>query len=75
MFAELKSSITFVSTKTKRQMKTFKLTFKNTSAKIDFVLIDAENEGVAIDIFIANASSESMISIDNVTGQFVDFNS
>lgn len=55
-------------------MKTFKLTFTNTSAKIDFVLIDAENEGMAINLFCANASPESMISIDNVTGQFVDFN-
>jgi hypothetical protein len=56
-------------------MKTFKLTFTNTSAKIDFVLIDAENEGIAIDIFCANAPAESMVSIDNATGQFVDFNS
>lgn len=55
-------------------MKTFKLTFKNTSNKIDFVLIDAENMGIAIDLFCANSSADCMISIDNVTGKFIDFN-
>ena len=55
-------------------MKTFKLNFKNTSGKLDFVLINANNEGDAIDLFVLNASADCMISIENVTNKFVDFN-
>ena len=54
-------------------MKTFKLNFTNTSNKSDFVLIDAINEGVAIDLFVENANAECMLSIQDVTGSFVDF--
>ena len=55
-------------------MKTFKLSFTNTSGKAAFVLIDANNEGQAIDLFISKASAECMSSIEDVTFKFVDFN-
>lgn len=55
-------------------MNTYKLNFTNTANKFDFVLIDAINEGQAIDLFIENAPAECMISIQNVTGKFVDTN-
>ena len=55
-------------------MATFKVNFKNTSNNLDFVLIDAINEGNAIDLFCENAPAECMISITNVTGRFIDFN-
>lgn len=55
-------------------MKRFKLNFKNTSGKLDFVLIYANNEGEAIDLFVLNSSAKCMISIENVTGKFIDFN-
>jgi hypothetical protein len=54
-------------------MKTFKLNFTNTSNNLDFVLIDANNEGEAIDLFVTTSSAECMLSIENVTGKFVDF--
>ena len=60
--------------KQKQKMKTFKLGFKNTSGKLDFVLIGANNEGHAIDLFMVNSSADCMISIENVTDKFVDFN-
>ena len=45
-------------------MKSFKLTFTNTSGKIDNLIIDAENEGAAIDLFLSNGGfAEQMISI------------
>ena len=55
-------------------MKTFKLNFTNTSNNLDFVLIYAKNEGEAIDLFIMNSSANCMLSIENVTGIFIDFN-
>jgi hypothetical protein len=54
-------------------MKTFKLNFKNTSNKLDFVLIYAINEGNAMEIFAATCSPECMLSIENVTNKFIDF--
>jgi len=54
-------------------MKNFKVTFRNTSNNIDFVTVDSENQGIAIDLCIVNGISiESIISIDDVTGKFVD---
>jgi len=45
-------------------MQNFKLTFTNTSGKIDNLIIDAENEGAAIDLFLSNGGfAEQMISI------------
>jgi hypothetical protein len=62
-------------------MKTFKLNFKNTSNNLDFVLIDSNNEGEAIELFIKNSGFEneilaanSMISIEDTTNKVVDFN-
>ena len=56
-------------------MKTFKLNFKNNLNKIDFVLIDANNKGEAMEIFATETKKpEVMISIQDVTGMFVDTN-
>ena len=55
-------------------MKEFKLNFRNTLNKLDWVLIDAINEGEAIELFLTTAPAECMLSIEDVTNKFIDFN-
>ncbi len=48
-------------------MQNFKLTFTNTSGKLDFLLIDANDQGEAIDLFLENGGlPEQMLAIEKV---------
>jgi hypothetical protein len=59
----------------KRINQTFKLNFTNALSNSDFLIIDGQSEGHAIDLFLnCGGMPESIISIENVTGKFVDSN-